>query len=192
MKRTPLKRKTPMKRQWIKRSSKKNSYAKRPRFTDHMVWVKTLPCVALDLDGHACSGPVEADHAGVRAMGRKCHDFETIPLCKAAHDARPGRRYPFDLMTRSAFREWLDTKINEVIDLGLIESPQKNEIRAWLRESRPELSVELLQLVYRNFHEQPTAHESADQDDAQPSCEEQAEAQGESTDQTLRQGEVRA
>lgn len=151
MKRTPLKRKTPMKRSRMKRSSKKNSYARRARFTDHMVWVKTLPCAARDLEGHQCEGVIEADHAGTRGMGRKCHDFQTIPLCKAAHDARPGRRPPFDRMTRESFREWLDLCINETMDRGLVESPQRADLVAWMRASMPDVTDDGIRLVFRNW-----------------------------------------
>lgn len=99
--------------------AERNTYAQRERFGDYMVWCKSLPCAARDLDGHACNGVTEADHAGERGMGRKCSDFEVIPLCKLAHDERPGRRGAFATMDRPTMREWITATIARVQELAI-------------------------------------------------------------------------
>lgn len=121
-------------KRWRPKAERRNSYARRERFTDHMCWVKTLPCIALGLNGHVCSGAIEADHIGERGMGRKCHDFETVPLCKLAHDARPGIRGPFDPFSREEMRDWRSNAIKRTQKLALVASPDRAALRAWLDE----------------------------------------------------------
>lgn len=88
-----------------------------------MLFVKDMPCCAC-----GAAAPSEADHAGVRPMGRKCHNFEIIPLCKLHHDQRPGRRGFFaDLGDRFAMREWLDAQIARVQSLALLSSRVSSE-----------------------------------------------------------------
>lgn len=71
-----------------------------------MLWVKTLPCLMAGVWGK-CEGAVEADHAGMRGMGRKCPDTETIPLCHAHHH---GGRFP-RMVPKPLRREWLDAAV---------------------------------------------------------------------------------
>jgi hypothetical protein len=120
----------------------RNSYALRDRFIDHLLWVKTLPClVALEapslwLIPEPCDGPIQADHAGSRAVGRKCHDFETLPFCRKHHDARPGRRGAFGGMDRPTMREWLNAAIGRVQQMALLcGAPDHAALREYL-ESR--------------------------------------------------------
>jgi hypothetical protein len=49
--------------------------------------VHRLPCCALELPGHVCSGPLEAHHAGPRSNGasEKADDDTCIPMCKRSH-----------------------------------------------------------------------------------------------------------
>ena len=117
MKRTPLRRKTPlrtralMRRSWRDRAGggaapgaelagrlngpvgaprepakPRSKYRGRLRFTDYMLWVKRQPCLMRGVWG-TCEGPVEADHAGPRGVGRKAHDSTCIPLCHYHHHA---------------------------------------------------------------------------------------------------------
>jgi len=61
-----------------------------------MLWVKGLPCLMQDVWGR-CEGPIEADHAGPRGVGRKAHDSTCIPLCRYHHGAsRFPRSWPQD------------------------------------------------------------------------------------------------
>ncbi len=84
---------------------------KRIRDRDYMVWVKTLPCVAGDLEGgeerSRCSGPVEAHHAGTRGMSQKAEDRTCIPLCAYHHrGCWHGASGVFKSWDREARRAW--------------------------------------------------------------------------------------
>lgn len=62
------------------RSKRTSKYARRKRYIDYMLWIKTNPCM--------CCGVkrgIEAAHCGDRAYGQKCDDRETLPLCKEDH-----------------------------------------------------------------------------------------------------------
>lgn len=86
LRRTELKRKSPMKRTPMRKGSRKTKYAMRERDIDYMLWVKTLPCLLAGVDGAGpCTGVVEADHAGLRGMGQKAPDDTCIPLCSGHH-----------------------------------------------------------------------------------------------------------
>jgi hypothetical protein len=74
MRRTPL------------RDRARSAYRERERHTAYMLWVKRQPCLMRGVWG-CCSGPVEADHAGPRGVGRKAHDSTCIPLCRYHHAA---------------------------------------------------------------------------------------------------------
>jgi hypothetical protein len=62
----------------------RSAYRSRERHTDYMLWVKRQPCLMRRVWG-TCTGPVEADHAGRRPVGRKAHDSTCIPLCLYHH-----------------------------------------------------------------------------------------------------------
>lgn len=74
--------------------------------------VKQLDCrVAVEFPWFECARPVEADHAGRRALSRKCPDDETIPLCGQHHHDRGHFTGPFKGWTRAQMRAWLDRQI---------------------------------------------------------------------------------
>lgn len=78
----------------------------------YMLFVKTLPCAALSVEGHKCDGsPIQADHAGRRSLGRKCSDRETVPHCVRAHVQRESFSGPFREWPRERMREYLDAAI---------------------------------------------------------------------------------
>lgn len=54
-----------------------------------------------------CSGPVEADHAGPRPLGQKAHDSTVIPLCHQHHMAE---RFPRSWL-QAQRRAWLHAAI---------------------------------------------------------------------------------
>lgn len=124
----------------------RSSYARRPRFIDYMLWVKAQPCVLSyprspgfdPVPSHDhCDGVIEADHAGARAIGRKCHDFEVIPLCKRHHDMRPGRRGPFSLLTREEMRAWILEKVASIQRYAIFcQAPDHKHLRAWLNKDK--------------------------------------------------------
>lgn len=60
----------------------------------YLEWVRSLPCiicVGLDtlqrvlLFGFKYSSRVESAHVGLRGLGQKCSDRDTIPLCAEHH-----------------------------------------------------------------------------------------------------------
>lgn len=106
MKRSAPLRRTPMR----KRSG--TSYSRRPRDLAYMGWIKQQPCAARHFG--ACSGVIEADHAGRHGTGQKSPDNECIPLCKRHHADRTGKvggRGVFDAMSAAELRQWLDERI---------------------------------------------------------------------------------
>lgn len=113
MKRTALTRRKAIRRTSpMKRGRKLSRYAKRPRDTEFMLWVKTLLCSVeeerpcADLEPEPCAGPVEADHAGARGLGQKCSDRECIPLCSAHHRQRTDHSGTFKHVSREDERAW--------------------------------------------------------------------------------------
>jgi hypothetical protein len=78
-----------------------------------MAWVRTLPCAAVVFLGHACEGPIEADHAGRRGKGQKADDTTCIPLCKLAHAQRHAAAGEFRHLGYGYMRAWLDDRIAE-------------------------------------------------------------------------------
>lgn len=115
--RNKLLRKTPLKRKaWMKQKRAKPRRSGRVRDTEYMLAVKQLPCAARFALG--CAGPIEADHAGRRPLGRKCNDNETIPLCREHHRQRTDG-YGFfreALPAGETVRMWLDRAIAETRD----------------------------------------------------------------------------
>ena len=101
---TPLVRKTAVKRRrdTPRRSGRERSHAYLAAVHEVSCWMRqTHP-------RHRCRGPIEADHAGERPVGRKSHDRETIALCRLAHRQRTGTSGPFRCATKESMRSWLD------------------------------------------------------------------------------------
>lgn len=48
----------------------------------YLEWVRTLPCIVCQ------STPAVPHHEGVRGMGLKASDRDTLPLCHKHHDER--------------------------------------------------------------------------------------------------------
>ena len=57
----------------------------------HLKWVRSLPCIACEMDDADQTSPTEAHHIRRRSdgtcygKGQKAHDTETIPLCSHTH-----------------------------------------------------------------------------------------------------------
>lgn len=114
MKRTLLKRSSKPLRQKTRMKQRRDTRRKSERVydTSWMLLVKRLPCCAAQLDVHTtCQGVVEADHAGLRPMGRKCSDKDTIPLCSKHHRERTDFRGTFKTWDGARMRAWLDAQI---------------------------------------------------------------------------------
>lgn len=134
MKRSPLLRRTPLKSKrpvsqpaaypatitvtsWARPKTKpKRLPAKRatPRRSERVAdrayldAVHRLPCWAyLTIEEHICAGPIEADHAGARPLGRKADDSTCIPLCQLAHRQRTDWTGPWKKWDKAAMRRWL-------------------------------------------------------------------------------------
>lgn len=128
MKRTPLRRKTPLRARRDRgkpaaepraelggrlngpvaaaREPKRSAYRQRERHADYMLWVKRQPCLMRGVWG-SCEGRVEADHAGRRGAGRKAHDSTCIPLCHRHHQAS---RFP-RAWSQEQRRAWLHAAV---------------------------------------------------------------------------------
>lgn len=105
MRRTPLKR---------RRSTPRRSG--RVRDVEYMLLVKQLPCVFHASHPAACEGPVEADHAGRRPLGRKANDDTCIPLCRSHHRDRTDARNFFAGISAPLMRRWCDRMIAQTQD----------------------------------------------------------------------------
>lgn len=111
LKRKPLKRKSELKRKTrLRARSKTKKYARRPRDKDFMAFVAKQPC-ALSFTKKCC-GRVQVDHVGVRGLGQKSRDDETIPLCTGHHGERTDYRGHFKGWNGQQMREWCDSFIH--------------------------------------------------------------------------------
>lgn len=107
MKRSPLKRKTWMRRtRTLSVARKKSAYKLRVRDTEYMLWIKQQRCCARHSSD--CDGPVEADHAGRRPTGRKSGDRSCIPLCTLHHMQRGSFSGVFRTWNQAMMRAWLE------------------------------------------------------------------------------------
>jgi len=106
VKRTPIRRKAPLRRLRPMRRRPKSAYRPRPRDTAYMAWVRRQPCAARGMG--ACTGHIEADHAGRRSVGRKAGDDTCIPLCHKHHVQRTSFSGPFRSWSQTAMRRWLE------------------------------------------------------------------------------------
>lgn len=77
---------------------------------DYVAWIKGQPCAAAGM-GDACSGAIEAHHAGRKGLSQRAHDRTCVPLCVRHHRAWHDLRPPFLGMDRYARRDWADRMI---------------------------------------------------------------------------------
>jgi 5-methylcytosine-specific restriction endonuclease McrA len=77
--------------------------------------VHQLPCAAAGMPGARHRGPIEADHIGPHPYGRRSHDTEVAPLCRACHrnrtNPRTGGSGWFDRLTPSERLAWRRERI---------------------------------------------------------------------------------
>lgn len=107
MKRSPLKRKTPLR---ARRPATRKSG--RVRDPGYMQRVRGLRCCAFTLWPWAiCDGSVEAHHAGARAAGRKADDDTCIPLCTGHHRQWHAASGVFSGLTRESRSMWASERI---------------------------------------------------------------------------------
>jgi hypothetical protein len=103
VKRTSLRRKTP-----LERGARPSPRRKKPRRSGRKLdpifleIARTLPCLAIEIDGHSCWGPTDPDHLGPHPLGRKADDDTAAPLCRGAHTERTDYPGP----SSGIFRGW--------------------------------------------------------------------------------------
>lgn len=93
MKRSPIKRHTPMRRTNPERRARLYAH----NFGEHADFVRSLPCLVT-----GCSRPAEAAHARARGMGGAKGSWrDLVPLCRAHHieagEARTSQRHAFEV-----------------------------------------------------------------------------------------------
>jgi len=112
VKRTPLRRKTPITRTPMRRGAKRSKYARRQRYDEFMEFVHTLPCAVSvysmpwEHELTRCYGAIEADHMGERARGQKASDDTCVPMCHHHHVERTIHHGVFWHATKEQLREW--------------------------------------------------------------------------------------
>lgn len=135
MKRSPLKRKTQLRRARMRRKAKSTKYGRRPRAPKSWFdFVRSIGCVipvfgtprmphGVSLVSLPCSGPMEANHGGERiaGLGTKSKDRDCFGMCQGHHIQWTTYRGLFAGMTHGERREYAAACIKEVHD------------RAWLR-----------------------------------------------------------
>lgn len=104
-------KRSPIKRTAMRRKSRSTKYSRRERDFEYMGWVKQQPCSMIimpPLAPHitACSGGIEAHHAGVRGLGQKASDDTCIALCSRHHGELTDRRGTFAGWERGVVKSW--------------------------------------------------------------------------------------
>ena len=145
MKRSPLKRKKPLRARSAfdtlmitgklpselrRKPKRKTKHARRPRAVPYMRWVKTQSCMVLVLEALVrgsfdtkpeCWGPIEADHAGSKMKqgdGTRAHDATCIPMCKRHHAHRENFTGVFKSFKQADMRSFLATAIQYTQNLA--------------------------------------------------------------------------
>lgn len=139
MKRTALKRKTPMRRRPAKRKPRAGPHqfvaavhGMRCAIWQHGVtwfspWSSVQPVDMQVRLSFPCYGPVEADHMGDwsdgRGVGRKPDDTTCVPLCKLHHRARHAHSGVFASANKAEVQEWRREMIKRT--RALVEGAQE-------------------------------------------------------------------
>ncbi len=121
MKRTLLKRRTPMRRVRMKRGRPAVQPPER-RDDSFKAFVRTLPCCAplpmFDGATTACMArPCDPHHKHGDGKGIKTHDRTCVPLCRYHHDDAEGKRGVFSGFTKQQTRDWHDAESKRVNEL---------------------------------------------------------------------------
>lgn len=111
MKRTPLARKSPLKRTGrVKPKRTKPRRSSRVRDPQYMEWIRTRACAAAYIDVDQCLQPIHAHHAGKRGVGQKASDDTCIPLCERHHREWHDGNGVF-VGGQKAWRPWVEQEI---------------------------------------------------------------------------------
>lgn len=121
LRRSPLRRTSPLARRTRLRPRGDTKYRRRPRDFAYMGWVKRQVCMVSILapmlfmragkilglkTTSRCSGPIEADHMGARGMGQKADDRTCVPMCSNHHRERHAHAGTFFHLNRDEMRAW--------------------------------------------------------------------------------------
>jgi hypothetical protein len=88
----------------------------------YVTWIRSQPCAVRSRE---CRGPVQAHHAGRRALSRRAHDETCVPLCMHSPRSLPPALPPFD-GGKDSRRTWADTTIRAMQTgyvLSLLDPP---------------------------------------------------------------------
>lgn len=111
MKRSPIKRRTPIKRKRARRIDRKGDGER--RFT---TWIHdNQRCVGHGLiASHVCSGRLEQAHArNMTGLGLKESDLNSVPMCSALHAAFDGHTAWFRGWSKEERRVWFMARVAE-------------------------------------------------------------------------------
>lgn len=120
MKRTALRRRTPIARKAMRRRVRSTSYSRRQRDIAFMIFVRGLPCSveehwpAFPMAPTPCAGPVEADHLGDRGLSHKAADDTCAPMCHRHHVERTDHTGTFKRLTKEQCRTWKRAQVLRV------------------------------------------------------------------------------
>lgn len=124
----PIRRKRPLRaKRWGIRPNPEKRKSRRERSgrddPDYLAFVRSLRCCAYALS--ECDGGLsDPHHAGRRpGMGLKCHDRETIPMCRLHHQAIERDHAPFKGWTKAQRLAWVDARIRETQERFADRSP---------------------------------------------------------------------
>ena len=112
MKRTPLKRKTPMRRTAMKRGPTKVRSAKEGGDPVYLDWIRSLDCC-----GCNTKPPCHPHHSTGAGMGLKSSDREAMPLCWRCHRDFHDGKGVFDGWGRDARRVWQELQVERALYL---------------------------------------------------------------------------
>lgn len=101
MRKSPLKRKTPMKRTRIRQKPVTTRTPKLGDDPDRLTWMRKLPCCACN-----ASPPSHAHHSTGAGMALKAQDSLAMPLCHVCHRALHDHTGMFRTMNRPVFKSW--------------------------------------------------------------------------------------
>jgi hypothetical protein len=116
VKRSPLKRRTSMRRSWMRRRSPRRIARETPAEREHKRMIREARCCAMSRYAGAgsCWGPLEVAHLGPSGgVGRKHGDWtQTTLLCRRHHQEHDQRRGVFGAMPADELAAWREREIH--------------------------------------------------------------------------------
>lgn len=118
MKRSPLNRKTPMKRSRIRQVAPKKRTAEEGGDETYLCWIRGLPCCVCGCEP-TDDDPTHPHHATLLGRGKsqKAHDHETMPFCSEHHRSFHSLTGFFDGWTRDGLVIFQELQIQRCREL---------------------------------------------------------------------------